>query len=209
MSINNINKGTLIAEFIGTFGLSLAFLASLNGYLPGVPTAVVVGATLVLFVLLIGTISGSHINPAVTIGMLSVNKIKLPEAVGYIVAQIAGALVAWVTMNQLLDGSLLAQVPVVGDYRTFFAELLGALIFGFGIASAVHFKLKGFDRAFAIGGSLTLGVLFATVAANGILNPAVAVAIESVSWSYVLGPIVGVILGMNIFAYSFTKDGEL
>ncbi len=94
MSVNNISKGALIAEFIGTFGLALAVLVSLNGYLPLVPTAVVAGATLVLFVLTIGAISGSHINPAVTIGLLSVKKIELSEAFGYIVAQIAGALTA-------------------------------------------------------------------------------------------------------------------
>ncbi len=209
MSINNINKGALVAEFVGTFGLALAVLASLNGYLPGVPTAVVAGATLVLFVLIIGRISGSHINPAVTIGLLSVKKIELSTAAGYIIAQAAGALTAWVAMNSLLDGTLVAQVAATGDYRTFFAEFLGALIFGFGIAAAVHWKLKGFDQAFAIGGSLTLGILFASVAANGILNPAVAISIESLSWAYVLGPIVGLILGMKAFAYFLTPKNSL
>ncbi len=209
MSVNSIKKGALAAEFIGTFGLSLAVLVSLNGFLPQVPTAVVAGVTLTLFVLLIGSISGSHINPAVTIGLLSVRKIDLPSALGYIVAQIAGALVAWVTMSLLLEGELTAQVNAIGDYRTFFAEFLGALIFGFGIASAIHHKLKGFEQAFAIGMSLTFGIVVAAVVSNGVLNPAVAIAIESVSWSYILGPIVGLILGTNLYAFLFGKKGNI
>ncbi len=209
MSVNNINKGALIAEFIGTFGLALAVLVSLNGYLPLVPTAVVAGATLVLFVLTIGAISGSHINPAVTIGLLSVKKIELSEAFGYIVAQIAGALTAWVTMSLLLNGELVAQVVATADARVFSAETLGAFIFGFGIAAAIHHKLDGFGKAFAIGGSLTLGIIFASVVSNGVLNPAVAMSIESVNWAYVLGPIVGMILGMNAFAYFLTPKNSL
>ncbi len=209
MSTKNISKGALIAEFIGTFGLSLAILVSINGFLPGIPTAVVAGATLVLFVLTVGSISGSHINPAVTIGLLSVRKIELNNAVAYIVSQLAGALTAWVTMSLLLDGNLLPQIVAISDYRTFFAELLGALIFGFGIAAAIHHKLSGFEQAFAIGGSLTLGIVFASVISGGILNPAIDIAVETVNWAYVLGPIVGMILGMNLFAYSFSKDGDL
>lgn len=209
MSVNSINKGALAAEFIGTFGLSIAVLVSLNGYLPGVPTAFLAGAVLALFVMLIGSISGSHINPAVTLGLLSVKKIELPSALGYIVAQIAGALTAWVVMNLMLEGTLTAQVSAASDYRTFFAEFLGALIFGFGIASAVNHKLKGFNLAFAIGGSLTLGIIVAAVVSNGVLNPAVAISIESVSWAYILGPIVGLILGTNLYAFLFGKKGML
>lgn len=209
MSVDNINKGALVAEFVGTFGLALAVLVSLNGYLPLVPTAVVAGATLMLFVLLIGAISGSHINPAVTIGLLSVKKIELSEAFGYIVAQIAGALTAWVTMSLLLNGELVGQVVAIADARTFSAEALGAFVFGFGIAAAIHNKLDGYGKAFAIGGSLTLGIIFASVVSNGVLNPAVAMSIESVNWAYVLGPIVGMILGMNAFAYFLTPKNEL
>lgn len=209
MSVNNIKKGALAAEFIGTFGLSLAFLVSLNDFLPQIPTAVVAGVTLTLFVLLIGTISGSHINPAVTIGLLSVKKIELSPALGYIVAQVAGALVAWVTMSLLLKGELVAQVSVTGDYQTFFAEFLGALIFGFGVASAVHHKLQGFEQAFAIGMSFAFGIAVAAVVSRGVLNPAVAIAIGAVSWSYILGPIVGLILGTNLYAFLFGKKGNI
>ncbi len=209
MSTKKLSKGALIAEFIGTFGLALAILASVNGYLDPVPTAVVAGATLGLFVLTIGKISGCHINPAVTLGLLSVKKIDLSNALAYIAAQVAGALTAFVTMTLLLDGGLTAQVSALGDYRVFFGELLGAMIFGFGIAAAVKSGYEGINQALAIGGSLALGALFASIVSNGILNPAVAISLESVSWSYILGPIVGMIIGMNIYAYSFGEKGKL
>lgn len=209
MATKTVSKGALAAEFIGTFGLALVVLVSLNGYLPGLPTALVAGATLALFVLLIGAISGSHINPAVTLGLLSVKKIDSSTALGYLIAQIAGALSAWVVMSLLVGGELVAKVQAVGDYKIFFAEMLGTLLFGFGIASAVNHKLTGFAQAFAIGGSLTFGIAIASVASNGVLNPAVAIGIESVSWSYVLGPIVGAILGMNLYAYLFGEKGQI
>lgn len=209
MSTTKMNKGALIAEFIGTFGLALAVLASVNGYLDPVPTAVVAGATLGLFVLTIGKISGCHINPAVTLGLLSLKKINLTNSIAYIIAQVAGALTAFVSMTLLLDGGLTAQVSALGDYRVFFGEMLGAMIFGFGIAAAVKSGYEGVNQALAIGGSLALGALFASIVSNGILNPAVAISLESISWSYVLGPIVGMILGMNIYVYAFGKKGKL
>ena len=65
-----------IAEFIGTFALTLAVAGSLAAT-GGIPTALVAGITLGLFVFTIGRLSGAHINPAVTIGAWSMKKISL------------------------------------------------------------------------------------------------------------------------------------
>ena len=151
MKLSKINQPAMIAELIGTFFLALAVLASLHGAFDitlfgesaPLPTALVAGLALGLGVLTIGHISGSHVNPAVTIGLYSLRKIDGINTIAYILAQIVGGLLAMVAMSMFQDGILIAQVEAVADYPTFFAEFLGAFAFTFGIAAAVHQKLKG------------------------------------------------------------------
>jgi len=86
-----------LAEAIGTFvlvfgGVGCAVLAGSHvGYL-GVAFAF--GLSLLAMVYAIGPISGCHINPAVTVGVLLAKKIGARDAVGYVIAQILGAIVA-------------------------------------------------------------------------------------------------------------------
>ena len=209
MKLSTVKSGPVVAELIGTFILSFAVLASLYSVAPLIPTPVVAGLTLGLIVLSAGHISGAHVNPAVTIGLYSLRKINGTNAVAYIIAQVVGALLAMVAMSLFQDGILVAQVDAVADYPTFFAEFLGTAIFTYGIAAAVHQKMKGLEAAVTIGGSLTLGVLFAAVVSNGVLNPSVATTISSLNWAYVLGPVLGSIIGMNLYALSYGKKGRI
>ncbi len=87
----------LVAEFVGTF--ALVFLAvgtavvGIKTHGPGF-VALAFGAVLVFGVYAIGPISGCHINPAVTIGMVIARKMPITEAVGYWAAQVLGATAA-------------------------------------------------------------------------------------------------------------------
>ena len=183
----------LAAELFGTFGLSLAVLISINS--PGFPigTPVVAGLTLGLFVYTIGPISGCHINPAVTLGLAAIRKVEWQTAVTYIVAQLLGATLA------IGIGSILYTAPQAlawGDTAGVgAAEALGALIFLFGIASVVLGRVPQALSGVVIGGSLTLGVLWAAQTSNGVLNPAVAFSLGSLSLAYIWGPIVGAGVG--------------
>ena len=62
----------LLAELIGTFFLVVAALLS-----PPQLTFALVGAVLLIMVVVIGKVSGSHINPAVTVGLMSVRQIAV------------------------------------------------------------------------------------------------------------------------------------
>ncbi len=197
-----VSPGAVLAEYIGTFSLSFAVLASVNGVFGEViPTAVVAAFTLFLAVLTIGGISGSHINPGVTLGLLSLRKISPEVAGSYLIAQVAGAFSASAIINTLLDGQVVTLVAGEASATIFMAELLGAFFFGFGIAAALYNKYTGIETAAAIGGSLFLGVMFASVASNGILNPAVAIAVSSVNGVYLLAPVLGASLGMHLYSY--------
>ncbi len=190
-----------LAEFVGTFGLSFMVLLAVSfaGSLP-IAVPLMAALTLGLFVYSIGPVSGCHINPSVTLAQLSVKKISVKDAVGYIVAQLAGALVAIYVAKMLVVVS-----PAVGAAyysKVFMAEMLGAFFFNFGIASVVYGKAKEQMSGLVVGGSLLLGVLVASLAgASGILNPAVALALSSATSVYIFAPILGAVLGFQVYKF--------
>ena len=204
---NEVSVGAVLAEYIGTFMLAFAVLASVNGVLGStVPTAVVAGFTLFLAVLMIGRVSGAHINPGVTLGLASLRKVSPEAAVSYVVAQVAGAFSASAIMATLLDADVLTVSAGEPDLRIFIAEALGMIFFGMGVAAAVYNKYQGIEAAAVVGGSLFLGIMLASVLSNGVLNPAVAFAIESVNVTYLIAPIVGASLGMHLYVYIMDNE---
>lgn len=186
------------AEFLGTFGLTLAVLLSLSNILPPLPTAVVAALTLGLFVYTVGHISGTHLNPAITLAILSIRRISLKDAGAYIFSQFLGSITAFIVASQFfLREAPLLSVPdslTIGG-----AELIGTFFFAFGVAAVVWGRVPAALNGVVVGGSLLLGISIAATASNGILNPAVAFGVGSLSLTYALGPILGAILGMWVF----------
>lgn len=187
-----------IAEFIGTFALALVVLLASAASSPVLPVPVIAGLTLGLFVFIIGPISGCHINPAVTLALWSIKKISGKDAVGYIVAQFLGAL-AVVGLAAALSEIRIADTGVLSG-RIFIAEALGAFFFNFGIASVVYGKAKDQMSGVVVGGSLLFGLILASgMGSLGILNPAVALALNASTWLYLLAPVVGAACGMQVY----------
>src|SRR5687768_18246398 len=84
-----------VAELIGTFALTMiGGGAILHGKLDLLGIAVAHGLTIAVMVSAFGHISGGQFNPAVTLGLVSIGKIKPPEAITFWVAQCAGAVLA-------------------------------------------------------------------------------------------------------------------
>ena len=195
-------KNKYIAEFIGTFALSFIILAAVSTVTPlPLPVAVLAGITLGLFVYTIGGLSGAHLNPAVTIGLWSIKKITSKDAIGYLLAQVFAAAVAIVIVRTLGMAAQEASTVAFGA-PLFFAEALGAFFFTFGIAAVVHGRVTNALSGTVIGGSLVLGILIATLSGSaGIINPAVAFALNSISFVYLVGPVAGAIVGFNAYRY--------
>lgn len=188
-----------IAEAIGTGALALTVVLSLNGTFP-VPTPVLAGLILGLFVYSIGHISGTHINPAVTIGAWSIGKIKPLEALYYLIAQFIGAGIALLVATKGLNP--IPALAVSDSLRVLIAEGIGTALFTFGIASVIYGKVEKAASGVVIGGSLLAGITLAVFfGSNGVLNPAVALGIGSFGSMYIIGPIVGSIVGMNLYKY--------
>lgn len=197
-----MNIKIYIAEALGTFTLTLAVALSLAGSFP-LATPILAALVLGLFVYTIGHVSGTHINPAVTIGAWSIGKIATLPAVFYIIAQFVGATLALVLAKSMLTPLAL----VVSDTsRIALAEAIGMALFTFGIASMVYGKTPGTLSGVVVGTSLLGGIALASLlGSNGVLNPAVALGIGSFNLMYIAGPILGSVIGMQLYKILATK----
>jgi len=177
-----------LAEALGTFVLALVVWLSVGLAMP-FSTPIIAALTVGIFVYTIGGLSGCHLNPAVTIGLLSINKITPRDAVAYIIAQFCGSFAA------LAFGTMIYADEVRVGYENTFsvgvAEALGAFLLVFGICSVVYKRVHPAAAGLVIGSSLLLGIYVAASVGNAVLNPAVALAIGSFGAMYILGPIVG------------------
>ncbi len=176
------------AELVGTFLLAFMVHLGVGSDLP-VPTPVIAGLTLGLIVYMFGAVSGAHVNPAVTLGLASIGKISPKEAGAYVLAQLVGGFIALLVGNWLLGDKLsviAGNTPMIGA-----AEAIGAAVLVLGVSSVVFGKTPKEASGLTIGTALTLGALAASSVSNGVVNPAVALGIGSLSVAYVIGPIVG------------------
>ncbi len=186
-----------VAEAIATCVLTFAVGASIAGSVP-LPTPVIAALVLGVFVYTIGGISGAHLNPAVTIGLASVGKIEGKEAAKYVAAQVLGALVAYGLLKWLVGTPSPAVVDTV---QVAVGELIGAFLLVFGVSAVVHGRVPEAASGLVIGSSLLIGILCAATLSNGVLNPAVAIGINSLSLFYIVAPILGGLLGAQTYSW--------
>lgn len=197
-----------IAEIVGTFLLTIAALLS-----PPNLTFAIVGATLLVMVLAIGKVSGSHINPAVTIGLMTARLFPVREGVAYIVAQVIGAFLA-LGLGQLLNRRLPETDP--GVNATWF-EMLGTALLVFVVVRVVIAKLPDVATALGIGVALLIGIAIAGESSGGVLNPAIAsvlllgdlVRSQSIQpLTYLIGPLVAAIIAALLARYLSPEDTQ-
>ena len=181
------------AEMLGAFALTLSVSISIHN--PGfpIPPPAMAGLTLGLLVHLLGPVSGCLLNPAVTIGVWSVGKLEAPVAGAFVAAQFAGAGFALALGRLLFPRAL--PLLVDGSVMTGVAELLGAALLTFTIAAVFMGRIPSRLTGAVIGTALVVAISWAAHRSNGVLNPAVALGIGSLSWPYVWGPVLGALAG--------------
>lgn len=200
-----VRPAALVAEFIGTFFLALvAILATAT---VGAPLSIfLVALTVGLFVATIGHASGAHLNPAVTVAALAVRSVNAATAIGYLLMQFLGAGLAMLIADSLLEKQLV--VTATNTFMVSVGEGLGAFLFAFGIAAVIFEKVRSENKSFVIGGSLFVSLILSSVASLGIINPAIAMALGAFNVAYLVGPIIGAILGMFAYKVIFTDFGN-
>jgi aquaporin Z len=210
------------AEFFGTFWLTFGGCGSaiLAAAFPGLGigfagVALAFGLTVLTMAYAVGHISGGHFNPAVTVGLWAGGRFKAADIPAYIVAQVAGAIVAAAALYLVASGK---SGFVAGGFASngygdlspgkypliscLVMELLAAFFFLVIILGATSSRAPAGFGPIAIGLGLTLIHLISIPVTNTSVNPArstgpalfAGAAYISQLWLFWLAPIVGALI---------------
>ncbi len=200
----------LAAEFLGTAVLAtVAINVSRSQIGIGYFVAIGVGLALALLVLAFGRTSGAHLNPAVTIGLWTLRKIQTVQAISYIAMQMLGGLAAWQLANYFVGQEISSIAGGEFDWKVLVAEAVGTFVFTFMFAAAIYQNLEDGKRAALIGGGFFLGIIAASLASNAALNPAIALGNQTWARAYIFGPIIGGVIGFNLYVLLFAPVSSL
>lgn len=215
----------MIAEFIGTFTLVLfgcgaAVIAGADIGLTGISFAF--GLALIGMAYGIGPVSGCHINPAVSLGAVAAGRMEIGEAVQYIIAQVAGAIVGALVLMIIASGKADYTVAAnglgqngwgagyLGEYSmtaAFIFELVATFLFVIVILGATGAGAPSSMAGLAIGLALVVIHLVGINVTGVSVNPARSIgpalfagaAALSQLWLFIVAPILGGILAGIVF----------
>jgi aquaporin Z len=209
----------LSAEFLGTFWLVFGGCGSavLAAAFPAVGIGLLgvsfaFGLTVLTMAYAVGGISGGHFNPAVSVGLTVAGKFPASSLIGYIIAQVLGAIVAAAVLYVIASGKADFQLGGFaangyGEHSPGGYSLTAALVmevvmtffFLFIILGATHGRVPSGFAPIAIGLALTLIHLVSIPVTNTSVNPARSTGQAlfvgdwalSQLWLFWLAPIVG------------------
>lgn len=200
----------LVAEFLGTGALTLVILNIQHSDL-AIQYFVSLAAGLAVAVLtfVFARSSGANFNPAITLGLWTARRLSTVTAFLYIVFQFLGAFGAYHLFLYFANTSKIT--PIGGHYtgRILITEAIASGFFAFCYVAVLAKRYTQATRAAFTGVAYSTGVYIASAAALGLLNPAVALGARAWVWgTYVLGPVIGGIVGINLYTLLFAEADE-
>jgi len=210
--MERVSARVLVAELVGTF--ALVFIGAGAGAIGAgglVGVALAHGLVVIGFAYAYGHVSGTHINPAVTIGVWAAGLMDAGRAISYIVFQLIGGVLAGFALRWVLGGAgsglgatTLADSLAVGTTTVHVTPVIGFFVeavLTFFLVNAVlnagaPNKVSEFD-GIAIGLTLTFCILMGGPLTGASLNPARSIgpAVATLNftdlWVYLVGPALG------------------
>ena len=220
----------LTAEALGTFGLVFVGCAVVvvHGSFPNSGIGllgIALAHAVVLSVMITSTmtISGGHLNPAVTLGLLAVRRIDPVSAIAYIVTQLVAACVAAYLVKLLLPANAVQEamlgVPVIATSVTAGQAIGLELILTFFLVSAVFGTAVSPDAprvaGFGIGLVLLFDILVGGPLTGAAMNPARAFGPAAVAGEWVgqmvywIGPVLGAVLAALLWEHGLLPRAPL
>jgi MIP family channel proteins len=226
----------LAAEFIGTFafvfiGAGAAAVIGDGVGLPGIAAiALAHGLAIMAFAFAYGPVSGGHMNPAVTIGVLAAGAMDTITAIGYVLSQLAGGIAGALLLRTVLGGTAtglgtpaLAHNLALGGVSLTVTPMAGfiieAVLAFFLVTVVLSTAVAGRAGSFAplaIGMTLTFNILMGGALTGAPFNPAralgpmVATGRFADAWLYLVAPVVGAIVAAAVHSslVLITREGR-
>lgn len=195
-----------IAECMGTFALVFTGCGAIvinqvsGGAITHPGVALTFGFIVLALIYALGDISGAHLNPAVTINFWLAGRFERSGVLPYIVAQLAGALMACVLLRVMFPShqTLGATLPAGSALQSFVLELVMTWLLMLVILNvSTGAKEKGITAGIAVGSVIALEAMFGGPISGASMNPARSLAPALVSgnlqhlWVYLLAPTLG------------------
>jgi len=204
----------LFAEFIGTWLTTLVILgahavgAASGGEVTSAMGFTARGLMTMGAILFLGTISGAHLNPAVTLGFALRGNFPWQRVPGYLVAQFAGAVAAAALIAAIFGNLVSAGATIPGksisDWQAVAIEVvLTAGLIHTILGTASNARNMGTNNALAVGAYIILAGFWAGPASGASMNPFRSLAPDilrwdfGTTWIYFAGPLVGLVLGVG------------
>ena len=212
----------LVAELVGTFILVFAGTGAIvinhesGGVITHVGVALTFGLVVFALIQMLGDVSGAHLNPAVTTGLVLARRFPPQEAIPYITAQCLGAFLASGLLKILFpaDTTLGATLPAGSSFQSFALEFtLTAILMLTILRATTGAPGKIALAGAAIGSVIALEAMFAGPACGASMNPARSLAPAIVSgqtsalWIYLVAPVLGAALGV-LFEVLLTSPND-
>jgi len=171
----------MVSEFIGTYILVLTVGLNVLGGSPA--GAFSIAAALMCMIYALGTVSGAHFNPAVTLAIMCSgrNKCSAEEGIKFMIVQVAAGICAAFTYSALENGKTFELKPEHSTWtQVFVVEMIFTFVLAFVVLSVATAKKSLAEYfGFAIAMCVTVGGFAIGKVSGGALNPAVAIGISS------------------------------
>lgn len=205
-----------VAEFMGTFALvffgtgAIIINEETGGIVSHGGVALTFGLVVMSMIYTLGSISGAHLNPAVSLAFVLARRFPFRELLPYAVSQTAGAIMASAVLRLLFGSNELlgATLPAGEVSQSFILEFVLTFFLMLVIISvAMGSKEQGMFAGLAIGSVVALEAMFAGPVCGASMNPARSFGPALISghiehlWLYLTAPPLGAALSVPVWKY--------
>jgi aquaporin Z len=203
----------LFSEFWGTFLLVLVacgavVVSKMGGEINLAMQVVAPGLMVMVIIYFMGTVSGAHLNPAVTIAFTLRSHFPWKRVPAYLLAQFAGGLVAAFFLRTMFGdvGDLGATKPGLNleTWKALIIEIIltaGLVNVILGVSSGP--RNVGHNSGIAVGAYIALAGLWAAPLSGASMNPVRSLAPDiarsqfQTTWIYIVGPLIGCLIAVG------------
>ncbi len=165
------------------------------------------GLMVMAIIYFMGTVSGAHLNPAVTVAFAVRRNFPWRRVPGYLIAQAIGAILAALFLKAIFGDSIShgATVPAQGISTTsamLMETMLTAGLVSVILGTASGARNIGTNGAIAVGGYIALAGLWSAPITGASMNPIRSLAPDLIrgdlgtTWIYIVGPLLGALIGV-------------